>query len=733
MLLVPFLFALAAQTPSELSLGGRMVPIGPTPVPPVLAQEVTDWSGWGPFTGTLSWQPLTAVISESALATPLAADAVEWRVKIAMFNTSDVVDREGNVVRSYRSFMADPQENAILQAIARLPGAVAASTGGRVRLVVDATLEPEPARDNLTGGALPFGPVWREDYFGPRINGGRYEAEDRVFRGPYPSAILVVPTQADPGVSNVNGTPVAVATVHQDGTLDASLYEAWLATAQARSTMLGYGGRIGSNVPWAALASGDPPSTEDVRRLASATPIRLEPPAAPYTFLPSQVGTGSKVEIVADADRGPVLRFSETGPQRAARLALPLPKDAPADANTLTFMVRTESKEPVAVWLFTKDGPTAFSLGRDRRVPGVPVANELDVPSDGTWHKVGVDLKGVGLANLTGVWIGPSPAALRATDTALALPSWDFDDFTLEKDAATPTLPLSPPNAASTDPEARLAALASADVAALATALSDTNADVRITAATLLNEKPDPSAATALLAAANTIDANVARLAVRAYGKLDQPDEREQLLRLLQFGVTGSAKSEAAFALADSKDPKMAGEIMILLANRSGEVRRAAADALGRLPGREPGIIRTAFLRQEDPGIKLSVTMASDGSEDTQASKLRWSAVNEPSDLVRLWSAIRLIPSTIPEARKDGYGVVRDESVFVRTKLVEWMGANPNETHRPALRLALTDKSPLVRAASVAALKKQVQGPTTEELKPVANDPDPRVQAALGT
>ncbi|RYG48769.1 hypothetical protein EON79_03515, partial [bacterium] len=211
------------------------------------------------------------------------------------------------------------------------------------------------------------------------------------------------------------------------------------------------------------------------------------------------------------------------------------------------------------------------------------------------------------------------------------------------------------------------------------------------------------------------------------------PDEREQLLILLKRGVTGMAKSEAAFALADSKDPKLAGEIMTLLANRSLQVRQSAAKALAQLPGREPGIIRTAFLRQEDPGIKLEVTMATDGSEETQAGKLRWSAVNEPSDLVRLWSAIRLIPSTIPQARTDGYSVVRDESVLVRVRLVEWMGAHPSEAHRPSLRLALTDRSPLVRAAAVTALKKQANGATDEELKPVANDPDPRVRAAFGT
>ncbi|CAN5468990.1 hypothetical protein BH11ARM2_BH11ARM2_14380 [soil metagenome] len=746
MLLLPVFLALATQTAPALTIAGKTIPIVPTPVPPVLAQEVSGWSGWGPFTGDFQGLSSATLLSEQVLATPLASDAVDWHLKIAIFPTSDVVDKQGSVVRSYRSFWADPQLNATLQAVARMPGSVAAATGGKVRLILDASVESDPARDTITGTDGAFGPVWLEKYFGPRINGGRYEAEDRVFRGPYPSAILVIPgspnvlsSDLTPSISAVNGTPVTVASLRQDGQIDGKLFNAWLETAKARSALLGYGGTLGGEVPWKDLASGDPPSIEDAQRLESHRDPAIDTIPVPYQAVTSRVGAGSKVEIVTDTDRGPVLRLSESGPERVARVSLPALKEPLGGDRIFTFWYRSESKEPIAITFISKPNGTRalklnyFSLGRDRRSANIPPAVELDVPSDGKWHKVGIDLNTATPDGLGGIEIGPSFNAIKATDTAIVPPSWDFASFALEKDGATPLLPAPKANLISTDAEDRLMALSGTTAANLATALTDPNADVRLTAASLLLEKPEPAAATALLAAANTIDADLARVAVQAYAKLDMPDEREQLLRLLKFGVTGMAKSEAAFALTETKDPKLAGEIMNLLANRSGEVRRAAADALGLLPGREPGIIRTAFLRQEDPSIKLSVTMSADGSDEAQAGKLRWSAVNEPSDMVRLWSAIRLIPSTLPEARKDGYGVVRDESVFVRMKLVEWMGEHPNEAHRPSLRLALTDKSPLVRAAAVVALKKQAVGPTPEELKPVINDPDPRVRGALGT
>ncbi|RYG39415.1 HEAT repeat domain-containing protein [bacterium] len=733
--LLPALVFLTTLNPQTVQIAGRQVPAVPSPPAETPSQEFTGWSGWGPLVGKTGVAGLYPIVSEAILKTPLAVDAVDWHVKVAFFSKADTIESDGSgVSRSHRFFFFDPQVNETLSALARLPGEVAAATGGKVRLIVDTTMEDEPARDTFAKNGRPFGPAWREAYFGPRINGGRYEAEDRVYRGPYPSVILLLPGRADYGMAEVNGSPVAMAPAG-GGYTDVTLFQAWVATAMARSKALGYGGRLGSEVPWKELASGDPPSTADLERIKAGVGTPGEPLASPFQIQESYLAPGGQVEILTDTERGPVLRLSETGTIRTGGVALPLPDGglSTESAGVLTFWFRSNSKDPLAVMASDGEKSAAYSIGRDRMSAENGGLAELDVPTDGMWHKVGIDLKKGGLTKVTRLFIGPTPASRNTTKVTLNNPVFDLDDFALEAEGATAILPPPTADVNSPDPESRLLGIGAADAATIARLLGDPDANVRLSAAMQLETKAEAANAPALLAAANGIDPIVARSAVRAYARLDLPEKRGELIKLLKFGVTGMAKSEAAMALAQSKDPKLAGDIMILLANRSLEVRQGAADALAILPGREPGIIRTAFLRQEDPGIKLAVTKATDGSEETQAGKLRWSAVNEPSDLVRLWSAIRLIPSTIPQARTDGYAVVRDESLMVRTLLVEWMGANPNEAHRPSLRLALTDRSPIVRAAAVEALKKQPGGAKDEELKSVANDPDARVRAALGT
>ncbi|RYG44023.1 hypothetical protein EON79_15805, partial [bacterium] len=535
--LLPALVFFAVQAPQTIPLAGRMVPVVPTPPVETPSQELSNWSGWGPFVGKVGVAASVPMIGEAVLKTPIAADAVAWHVKAVLFPSVDLVENaENGTVRSYRLSFADPQVNETLAALARLPGVVAAATGGKVRVIVDATVEPEPARDRVGPAGTAFGPAWREEYFSPRINGGRYQAEDRLFRGPYPSVILLAPGRTDPSLSEVNGSPVATA-VAGAGMTDASLYGAWVKTAEARSVALGYGGRLGGDVPWGDLASGDPPSTEDVNRAKASEGTRAEPFAVPFSFEESYLAPGGKVELATDAERGPILRLSETGTVRTGGIALPLPKEGLSTeaGGILTFWFRSNSKDPLAVMAFGEGGKTAsYSIGRDR----APAVNgglpELDVPADGMWHKVGVDLKAAGLTKVTRLVLGPSAAARQTSPAALTSPTWDLDDFALEASGATALLPAPAADANSADAESRLLAVPSADAATLVRLLNDPDTNVRLSAATILETKADASHALALLAAANSLDPLVARSAVRAYARLDQPDEREQLLILLK-------------------------------------------------------------------------------------------------------------------------------------------------------------------------------------------------------
>jgi hypothetical protein len=61
---------------------------------------------------------------------------------------------------------------------------------------------------------------------------------------------------------------------------------------------------------------------------------------------------------------------------------------------------------------------------------------------------------------------------------------------------------------------------------------------------------------------------------------------------------------------------------------------------------------------------------------------------------------------------------------------VQWLGENPAEAHLPAIRLALTDASPTVRAAALIAASQQPGEVKGDEFTVLRSDPHPRVREA---
>jgi hypothetical protein len=141
--------------------------------------------------------------------------------------------------------------------------------------------------------------------------------------------------------------------------------------------------------------------------------------------------------------------------------------------------------------------------------------------------------------------------------------------------------------------------------------------------------------------------------------------------------------------------------------------------------------MRQAFVNNKDPEIKLAVTRCADPAQEGDIRMLVWSAVNEPSDMVRADSCIKLIQSPTASARTEGYKGVRDDSEFVRLRVTEYLSASAKEDGREALRLAVADRSPAVRAAALRGFAALDKGATAEEVSNVMDDQDPEVQLAL--
>jgi len=661
------------------------------------SSEVMSWSGWGKFTG--SPVPLFGVplATDDVLKTPIPATAYPICIKVLIHSHIDSYRSIDGRITRVRHDLEGPQVTEIRKAIARLPYAYSAITKGQIRVIPDVEVFDEVAYPGANNQSPSLADLRQRG----RINEGTYTAEDGVFRGPYFAVLNVA------GGLSV-GEAADLVPFYSDTTFD---YQLLAAVNRAVSTR--WQGPTEGPLP-DVLAFGDT-STEtylkQVTGKSGATPFSVTS-TAPFTSLADRTAN-VELSTVADAGGQAVLRYHEQDLGRHGGASLRRPV---GNVTAITFQARSTAKEPVAIRINRRN----ICLGASRTpIEAVPFKY------DGTWQTVTIPVATDGAAVADLAVVAP-PDVARIGRASLGPVDVDFRGFDVSTGGTVEVMV--PANASEM---ARAVASDTSDGDRL-NLIKSNDREVQLAAILNIPATTNKGLIDQLLVLTNSIDAQIATAATRRYAALVAPEvSRPELVRIIKYGLTDRVRGVAARVLAESQDPKSAGDILVLLANRTVQTRLDAAEALGRLPGKEAGIIRMAFVQQSDPAIKLAVTQASDPSDEYQMRKLLWSAVNEPSDEVRLQSALRLIQSPIAAFRTDGYKVVRDDSFDVRRRFVIAMGENPKEAHRDALRLAVVDSSAVVRAAAVAALAKLPQGIAMDEVESLFRDEDPRVQEQL--
>ena len=344
--------------------------------------------------------------------------------------------------------------------------------------------------------------------------------------------------------------------------------------------------------------------------------------------------------------------------------------------------------------------------------------------------------------NVVSLSIGPSTSDLLAERQQIEPIVYDFDKFevlTALEPGVTETLPISvTPSFTSLDPASRLAALQTycknptPDQKATAYKLiSDTDDNVRLNATVMIGKLKDSEAESFLAANATNLDPRIDEAALNALAILGSESAWATIQHALLAGTTDLAKITAAKLLSTRKDPTLAGQISVLMAQRSWQVRKASAEAIGALPGREASIMLMAFLQELDPSVRLTATMSADTAQEYVCSKLLYSSVNDPSDAVRAWSNVKLTMSPLESFKNEGYKGVRDDSREVRILLLQQLAAHPSETHRQALRIAVADSDPEVRANALTAFGTMAGAVSVEEIANTLHDRHAWVQRAL--
>ena len=758
------------QDPRAFQIGPKLVKLHFPNVNQDAVPEpaVANWSGWSgisgpvptfpePYVGTGDWSEV-----DKSFPGAIAPGTISWRVKVVILaNVDCLITHANGVQEDRRNSLTGPRFIETLDAIPQFVALVSERTGGKVRVVPDVLIDPEPSRDLSRGGHGNFDRDYLTRYLQSRINGGTYDADDKLFRGPYHSVVFIDPcmrnSSPDQGlqprtvsdVFRIAETPAANVAFdcagggQAPGNLAIALFDAWTATVSNRAIDFGLPSLSGSlkELDWAELARTDTlPTDLLLKRLAthpnrSVNQIELPAHLLKPAFKTSNVG----LAVVKDPQKGEVLEYTESTISRSGGFALPYDQKAIdlAKAHIFSFSYKTACDRTVGMAFVDSTGKTHwFSLGRDPETVDSGPAAELSVPllNDQAWHTVNIDLNALSSSPIVQVRLGATPHARELTSD-LAIPiKYDLADFKLGSDPATSPLAPSSADPSANDSESRsMAAIGlikgGQPAAALAKLLNDPDDGVVLNALFALNTISDSALEQRLTELSMSAAPRISEFALRALDHLGTQTAKDAINRALRSGFEYS-REIAAGLIASKNDPKSADDLAVLLAGQMWHTRLASVHSLAQVSGKTSAILRLAMLQQDDPIIKLEVVLNTDPQDETDLRKLLWSAVNEPSDLVRATSYAKLISSTVNGMKSEGLKGVRDDSWWTRTLVLRFLEQNPSELARGPIRLALTDREPRVRAAALNAMS-ALEKVTLEDLQSCLADPHPLVDVAL--
>lgn len=775
MLLTSSLCALAllgaqAPTPGTLNVGGQSVPLRLTQsVPTPFPAELLDWKGLG-YLGEQKGAvatPYARVSDWSGVAKQFPGIKLDgasvWRSRIVVFTRAETLGKDPNgLLILNRRALTETQTQDVLEAIARATALIDTKYGGQIDFRPDVSVESEPARDASDQG---FGPAFAEAYFSTRINGGAYDAEDKVFRGPFNSAFYVMPgyPASTPGHAVVNWTPVdrigtgatwvganpSATGVWQfdPGVVEAQILAAFDAQVGERLRQQGIlpGGAPSPAAATLAASVSEPDPAAYVDRLAAkASASLVVNPEFSFPLAHSWYANGMEAALADDPNAGKVLKVTEKSVDRGGAIALPVRTDQAPIADlektpVLTFQARSTSKDPITVRLYDEAGHSVWvSLGADPLTASAPDPATAEAPFDhsGQWQTIAVDLrpfaKAAGLTAVTGMSIEPSPHALVADAMELGIAEYFFNDFKFAAEGAKALLTFPAPSMTDPNPVARALAASQATASSpeLIAMLKDDSTVVRLNAAEAFTRIKDPTAESALIVTADDFANAIQERILTALSQLGTDPAMTKIRQVLRLSLNEPGRAMSARLLGKTGENKYSGDILLLFTSRESATKVAALDAMSNIKSVESKF-RIGFLRNEDPLVRYHVIELTDMKSADYLGAISWHAVNDPSDLVRAEAYRKLIESGDPKYVQEGLKGVKDDSTYVRHLVLVYLAEHPIAAARPALLQAVADRSATVRADALmgfAALPGEVK---LEEVANVLADKSPTVLIAL--
>jgi hypothetical protein len=305
--------------------------------------------------------------------------------------------------------------------------------------------------------------------------------------------------------------------------------------------------------------------------------------------------------------------------------------------------------------------------------------------------------------------------------------SYDFANFSLEASAPADAAPIKMSTGPSWDSDAsdaRSAAKAAGTpegLIALNHLLDTSSEHIRLNALDALETVKVPGLETKLAASIGNINPRITEAAVTALAFQDTPTAWATLSRTVSIGPGTHAKAIAASLVAQRKDPASSGPISAVQgAARDWHDRALAAKALATCGVPQAWLFLYSSLADDDADVREIATNLVDTADDTGMHRLMFVSVNDPSDAVRSAACIKLLQSSTPEIKREGYRGANDDSWWVRVQVLDWIAAHPSADDRQALRQAVLSPYAEVRAVALRAFATSQSAVTLDEVSNVA-------------
>lgn len=302
---------------------------------------------------------------------------------------------------------------------------------------------------------------------------------------------------------------------------------------------------------------------------------------------------------------------------------------------------------------------------------------------------------------------------------------------------------------------------ASATVAALADALNDADASVRLAAVNSLGGLQEPAAIAALARALREdTDSRVREAAAWALGEIDDNRAVPHLLDALKNEKVTKVREKIVEALAEIDDPSALAGVSAVLKDPAPVVRRAAVHAIREFEDPSAASALIAMIRDDDLEVRRNVaealgqlenpaaiealtTMTHDADAEVRANAIESLHHFDDQKLVPVFvAALKDSDAHVRQHAADALGsfdnlktapralidALADPNRDVRKQAAEALANIGDEAAVPALKKLVGDGDADTRRTAVEALKEIGGADAMQALLTLLKDPDPEVR-----